>query len=215
MRGSVITKMLIDPNENMPNIKYGTFHCHNKLNDSQPLLAPAAATAAATAAIVITASVPLLLGMLNGLQTATAFSLKCKETARGQDGMQLRNDVDSFGRACIRACEAAKSCILPQLRHEGVEFTRHASQFIGCVNACVVEMRRCAALERTFPNGEPCITQQQIEHMEEMLETLENLITVHYSTSESSPAERVTPRRRRATNCRLACVCSKLKTSYA
>ncbi|EFO22788.1 hypothetical protein LOAG_05698 [Loa loa] len=133
----------------------------------------------------------------------------------GQDGFQLRNDVDLFGRACIRACEAAKSCILPQLRHESVEFTRHASQFIGCVNACVVEMRRCAALERTFPNGEPCITQQQIEHMEEMLETLENLITVHYSTSESSPAERVTPRRRRATNCRPACVCSKLKTSYA
>ncbi|VDN93565.1 unnamed protein product [Brugia pahangi] len=133
----------------------------------------------------------------------------------GQDGLQLRSDVDSFGRTCIRACEAAKSCILPQLRHESVEFTRHASQFIGCVNACVVEMRRCAALERTFPNGEPCITQQQIEHMEEMLETLENLITVHYSTSESSPAERVTPRRRRATNCRPACVCSKLKTSYA
>ncbi|KAM3721078.1 Regulator of G-protein signaling 9-binding protein [Dirofilaria immitis] len=133
----------------------------------------------------------------------------------GQDGLQLRNDIDSFGRACIKSCEAAKSCILPQLRHEGVEFTRHASQFIGCVNACVVEMRRCAALEHTFPNGEPCITQQQIEHMEEMLETLENLITVHYSTSESSPAERVTPRRRRATNCRPACVCSKLKTSYA
>ncbi|EJW75542.1 hypothetical protein WUBG_13554, partial [Wuchereria bancrofti] len=107
----------------------------------------------------------------------------------GQDGLQLRSDVDSFGRTCIRACEAAKSCILPQLRHESVEFTRHASQFIGCVNACVVEMRRCAALERTFPNGEPCITQKQIEHMEEMLETLENLITVHYSTSESSPAE--------------------------
>lgn len=132
-----------------------------------------------------------------------------------QDGPQLRKDVDSFGRACIKACETAKNCILPQLRHESVEFTRHASQFIGCVSACVVEMRRCAALEHTFPSGEPCITQEQIEHMEEMLETLENLITVHYSTSESSPAERVALRRRRATNCRPACVCSKLKTSYA
>lgn len=105
--------------------------------------------------------------------------------------------------------------VISPILSAGVEFTRHASQFIGCVNACVVEMRRCVALERTFPNGESCITQQQIEHMEEMLETLENLITVHYSTSEASPAERVTPRRRRATNCRPACVCSKLKTSYA
>ncbi|VDK57096.1 unnamed protein product [Gongylonema pulchrum] len=76
-------------------------------------------------------------------------------------------------------------------------------------------MRRCAALERTFPVGEASITQQQIELLEEMLEALENLITVHFSTSEASPAERVTPRRRRATNCRPACVCSKLKTSYA
>lgn len=96
-----------------------------------------------------------------------------------------------------------------------MEFTRHASHFIGCVNACVVEMRRCEALERTFPMGDPSVTPQQISHMEEMLETLENLITVHFSTSESSPAERVTPRRRRAANCRPTCVCSKLKTSYA
>lgn len=133
-----------------------------------------------------------------------------------QDGAQLRKDVDSYGRACVRSCEAAKSCILPQLRHEGVEFTRHASQFIGCVNACVIEMRRCEALEKTFPvGGEPCVSPQQISAMEEMLETLENLITVHFSTSESSPAERVTPRRRRAANCRPVCVCSKLKTSYA
>lgn len=36
----------------------------------------------------------------------------------GQDSSQLRNEIDSIGRACIRACEATKSCILPQLRHE-------------------------------------------------------------------------------------------------
>ncbi|MFH4974205.1 hypothetical protein AB6A40_000914 [Gnathostoma spinigerum] len=132
-----------------------------------------------------------------------------------QDGLQLRKDLDASGRACVRSCEAAKNCVLPQLKHEGVEFTRHASQFIGCVSACVVEMRRCEALERTFPLGERSISPQQIANMEEMLETLENLITVHFSTSESSPAERVTPRRRRAANCRPTCVCSKLKTSYA
>lgn len=33
----------------------------------------------------------------------------------------------------------------------GVEFTRHASQFIGCVNALLVEMKRCVELEKTFP----------------------------------------------------------------
>lgn len=58
----------------------------------------------------------------------------------------------------------------------GVEFTRHASQFIGCVSACVVEMKRCEALERTYPQGDP-IAAPHIAPMEEMLETLENLIT--------------------------------------
>uniref|UniRef100_A0A0K0DBV6 Uncharacterized protein n=1 Tax=Angiostrongylus cantonensis TaxID=6313 RepID=A0A0K0DBV6_ANGCA len=137
----------------------------------------------------------------------------------------------------------------------GVEFTRHASQFIGCVAAYVVEMKRCVALEKTFPAPtEPSITPQQVRgalicssclnfsryetqydvfisiirldfsafsesqniaNMESMLVTLENLITVHFSTSESSPTDKVTPRRRRATSCRPQCVCSKLKTSYA
>ncbi|VDL78008.1 unnamed protein product [Nippostrongylus brasiliensis] len=113
------------------------------------------------------------------------------------DGASLRREVETAGRACLKACEAAKNCVLPQLRHEGVEFTRHASQFIGCVAAYVVEMKRCIA------------------NMESMLVTLENLITVHFSTSESSPTDKVTPRRRRATSCRPQCVCSKLKTSYA
>ncbi|VDM61270.1 unnamed protein product [Angiostrongylus costaricensis] len=132
------------------------------------------------------------------------------------DGASLRREVETAGRACLKACEAAKNCVLPQLRHEGVEFTRHASQFIGCVAAYVVEMKRCVALEKTFPAPtEPSITPQQIANMESMLVTLENLITVHFSTSESSPTDKVTPRRRRATSCRPQCVCSKLKTSYA
>ncbi|KAH7727574.1 Protein RSBP-1 [Aphelenchoides avenae] len=92
------------------------------------------------------------------------------------DGAQLRKEVDNAAKACARSCEATKNCVLPQLKHEGVEFTRHASQFIGCVSACVVEMKRCDALERTFPQGDP-IAAPHIAPMEEMLETLENLIT--------------------------------------
>src|SRR4051812_17493123 len=63
------------------------------------------------------------------------------------DCLQLRREVEVSARACVRACETTKNCVLPQLKHEGVEFTRHASQFIGCVSACVVEMKRCEALE--------------------------------------------------------------------
>ncbi|PAV58079.1 hypothetical protein WR25_25254 [Diploscapter pachys] len=134
------------------------------------------------------------------------------------DGASLRREVETAGRACLKACEAARNCVLPQLRHEGVEFTRHASQFIGCATQYVVEMKRCVTLERTFPAPtEPSITPQQIANMENMLETLENLITVHFSTSEPSPAEKlkVTHRRRRGSSCRPQCMCSKLKTSYA
>lgn len=40
-----------------------------------------------------------------------------------QDGAQLRKDLDTYGRACVRSCEAAKSCVLPQLRHEGFVFS--------------------------------------------------------------------------------------------
>lgn len=98
----------------------------------------------------------------------------------------------------------------------GVEFTRHASQFIGCVSVLIQEMKRCEALEDTFPVGDASITGPHIENMESMLETLENLITVHYSTSEAAPADKVAPRRRRnGGGCRPQCVCSKIKTSYA
>jgi hypothetical protein len=135
------------------------------------------------------------------------------------DGPQLRKDIDNSARACIRSCEATKNCVLPQLKHEGVEFTRHASQFIGMVSACVVEMKRCSTLEDTFPLGDTnAITSPNINNMEAMLETLENLITVHYSTSENAVAEQVPPPRRRSgalSSCRPQCVCSKIKTSYA
>uniref|UniRef100_A0AC35U109 Mediator complex subunit 11 n=1 Tax=Rhabditophanes sp. KR3021 TaxID=114890 RepID=A0AC35U109_9BILA len=171
------------------------------------------------------------------------------------DNTDLRKEIDVCARAVLRSCEATKNCVLPQLRHEGelsVEFTKHASQFIGCVSACVIEMKRFEAMEATFrtvswtPNNTnnchptssttnqqstgpdtplpgpstssipiPAPSQHYISEMEEMLETLENLITVHFSTTESSPADKVTPRRRRGASCRPTCVCSKLKTSYA
>lgn len=59
-------------------------------------------------------------------------------------------------------------------------------------------------------------TSSYIPIIEEMLESLENLITVHYSTSESPLDAKVTPRRRRnIITCKPQCICSKLKTSYA
>ncbi|KAK0400077.1 hypothetical protein QR680_003342 [Steinernema hermaphroditum] len=77
------------------------------------------------------------------------------------DNSQLRKDLDASARACIRSCEACTACVLPQVRHEGVEFTRNASQYIGCVSAIVIEMKRCEALEATFPASdgiEPAIS---------------------------------------------------------
>ncbi|KAJ1350072.1 hypothetical protein KIN20_005782 [Parelaphostrongylus tenuis] len=109
------------------------------------------------------------------------------------DGASLRREVETAGRACLKACEAAKKLC----------FYRNYDM-------------KVLTLEKTFPAPtEPSITPQQIANMESMLVTLENLITVHFSTSESSPTDKVTPRRRRATSCRPQCVCSKLKTSYA
>uniref|UniRef100_A0AC34FG10 Uncharacterized protein n=1 Tax=Panagrolaimus sp. ES5 TaxID=591445 RepID=A0AC34FG10_9BILA len=72
--------------------------------------------------------------------------------------------------------------------------------------------------EYTFPLGDASITSPHIYNMETMLETLENLITVHFSTSENVVAEQVPPPRRRSgalSSCRPQCVCSKIKTSYA
>lgn len=44
------------------------------------------------------------------------------------------------------------------------EWSRVASLLIGVVSMYLVEMRRCCALERTFPvPTEPCITANQVE----------------------------------------------------
>jgi hypothetical protein len=115
----------------------------------------------------------------------------------------------------------------------GNTFSQCVIGFIGCVSALLLELKRCNALEHTFHIDEAPIMYAQylclkichlklfraeslIEPVEEMLENLENLITVHYATSESYPESKVTPRRRRTGSCRPQCVCSDLiKTSYA
>jgi len=133
------------------------------------------------------------------------------------DGLQLRKEIETCIKNCIISYENTKKSVLPHLKHEGVEFTKHASQFIGCVSACVTELKRCEALEKTFqqPDAPSPLASPHIASLEQILETLENLITVHYSTSEATPETKVTPRRSRGGRCRPTCMCSKLKTSYA
>lgn len=36
------------------------------------------------------------------------------------DTAQLRREIDANVQACVRSCEAAKNCVLPQLKHEGL-----------------------------------------------------------------------------------------------
>ncbi|KAI6241414.1 hypothetical protein M3Y99_00369400 [Aphelenchoides fujianensis] len=107
------------------------------------------------------------------------------------DGVQLRKDIENNIKTCMRSYEATKNQVLPHLKHE-------RRRFIGCVSACIVEMRRCASLERTFPiaDAPTPLASPHIASLEQLLESLENLITVHYSTSESAPETKVTPRRR-------------------
>ncbi|EFP12321.1 CRE-RSBP-1 protein [Caenorhabditis remanei] len=162
------------------------------------------------------------------------FRVATQGIGTAQDGASLRREVETAGRACQKAVEAANNVVLPQLRADGkypfnhfqnskisfseAEIARHGSLFIGCVGAYLIEMKRCVKLEKTFPAPtEPSVTRQQVERVELILDTLENLITVHYSTNEQPCLDKlqVTPRRRRATSCRPQCVCSKLKTSYA
>jgi len=149
------------------------------------------------------------------VQLAT-FKNTVQQIGTPSDNQQLRREVETSAKSCIRACEATRNCILPQLKHEGHEFTRCATQFIGCLGACVAELKRCEALENTFQSSDTApIASPYIQGLEEGLETLENLITVHFSTSESPPDMKVTPRRRRTGNCRPCggqCMCSKLRT---
>uniref|UniRef100_A0A0N5A8R1 BAR domain-containing protein n=1 Tax=Syphacia muris TaxID=451379 RepID=A0A0N5A8R1_9BILA len=161
-----------------------------------------------------------------GLSAVRKLALECSSqlcalhdeanvAGTSQDGLQMRRNLHLCSRTCVGACEAAKNAIVPHLRQEGGDFTRQASYFICCASEMVKEMRRCETLENSFPLGDRAINFEQIAQVEEMLETLENLITVHFNTLGSSPTQRVAPRPRRLANCRVSCACTKLKTSYA
>ncbi|ULU12239.1 hypothetical protein L3Y34_015515 [Caenorhabditis briggsae] len=137
------------------------------------------------------------------------FRVATQGIGTAQDGASLRREVETAGRACQKAVEAANNVVLPQLRADDAEIARHGSLFIGCVGAYLIEMKRCVKLEKTFPAPtEPSVTRQQVERVETILDTLENLITVHYSTNEQPCLDKlqVTPRRRRATSCRPQCL---------
>ncbi|KAI3413982.1 hypothetical protein GPALN_011452 [Globodera pallida] len=146
-----------------------------------------------------------------------AFRCQTQQIGTGADSAQLRRELDNNAKGCFRACETTKNSVLPQLKREGNAFSQCVIGFIGCVSAFLLEIKRCEALEKTFRMDEaPMIAEPLVGPVEEMLETLENLITVHYSTSESSPESKVTPRRRRTGGCRPHCACVDLvKTSYA
>uniref|UniRef100_A0A914V6P8 Uncharacterized protein n=1 Tax=Plectus sambesii TaxID=2011161 RepID=A0A914V6P8_9BILA len=176
----------------------------------------------------------------------------------GGDCVAVRRELEASRRQCLKACDNTKNSMLPQLRsetHEGVqssEFTKQASQFIGCLSAFVNEMRRYESLVHTFPtsatassadlgragpsaavDSDAAVTgasspqrhdseHQQLLHAlcrdceqaTEILEQLENLITVHFSTKDQ-PGDKVEPPRRRGKGCRFDCICSNFKTSYA
>jgi len=178
----------------------------------------------------------------------------------GGDCSAVRRELEASRRQCLKACDNTKNSMLPQLKsetHEGVqssEFTKQASQFIGCLSAFVNEMRRYESLVHTFPTlsttaspadystragpsaavdsdvaatGTSSPLRQDGEHQQvlhalcrdceqatEILEQLENLITVHFSTKDQ-PGDKVEPPRRRGKGCRLDCICSNFKTSYA
>jgi len=74
------------------------------------------------------------------------------------ESSHARQELFSSRQQCLRTCDTAKNCILPQLKsethdhHQSSEITKHAShQFIGCVNMFISEMRRCHSLFRSLP----------------------------------------------------------------
>uniref|UniRef100_A0A915J497 Uncharacterized protein n=1 Tax=Romanomermis culicivorax TaxID=13658 RepID=A0A915J497_ROMCU len=166
---------------------------------------------------------------------------------------QLSREELSCSRAqCLKTCDTAKNCILPQLKnetqnpHHGSEFTKQANQFIGCVNMFVNDMKRCKNLLRLFPapttdcvsipgdsgasssptqSGNRDSNEKEMENLERdlkeaenILEALENAVTVHFSTKDhTGNAEEVSPTQQssRRKGCQCGKICSYFKTSYA
>jgi len=76
------------------------------------------------------------------------------------ESSHARQELSLNRQQCLRTCDTAKNCILPQLKsethdhHQSSEITKHAShQFIGSVNMFISEMRRCHSLLRSLPTA--------------------------------------------------------------
>ncbi|KAL1242127.1 Regulator of G-protein signaling 9-binding protein [Trichinella spiralis] len=175
------------------------------------------------------------------------------------DSVHLREDLQHLKEQCLRTCDSAKNCILPQLKSEtrepchSSEFTKHANQFIGSVNLFIIEMRRCKSLcsrfvisldshaattapesstnaSSTIPadvsrcsndSYQNCSSvemekfSRDLAEAEAILETLENAITIHFSTSKTDPDKHVVNTKSRRRSWRIGKLFANFKTSYA
>uniref|UniRef100_A0A915NRD4 Uncharacterized protein n=1 Tax=Meloidogyne floridensis TaxID=298350 RepID=A0A915NRD4_9BILA len=147
----------------------------------------------------------------------SSLRVHVQQIGTSSDCLALRKETEEVARTCFQACESTRGTVLPQLKKEGNSFSQCVTCFIGCVSGLLLELKRCHAMESTFPiEDAPLIAETLIRPVEEMLENLENLITVHYSTSETSPDSKVTSQRRKTGKCRPQCICTDfVKTSYA
>uniref|UniRef100_A0A5S6QF54 Uncharacterized protein n=1 Tax=Trichuris muris TaxID=70415 RepID=A0A5S6QF54_TRIMR len=169
------------------------------------------------------------------------------------DTVHLREDLLHLKDQCLKTCDSAKNCILPQLKSEtrepchSSEFTRHANQFIGSVNLFIIEMRRyqslCNEFANCFDSRAPSVegynvtnTSRQfsssdspqncndterekfardLAEAEAILETLENAIAIHFSTSKTEPDKCPVVTKSKRCNWRLGKLFANFKTSYA
>jgi len=157
------------------------------------------------------------------------------------DRVSVREDLSSTRQQCLKCCDAAKNCVLPQLKSQNMDssdVTKQANQFISSVNSFIFEMKRCqrllkeftmpADLEETESSSAVDAAQEcaqdtkdemdnlsrDIKEAEAVLEALENAITVHFSSKDpvDSNALPIPKPRRRG---KLGNLCLSCKTTYA
>uniref|UniRef100_A0A1I8BC67 Adenylate cyclase-stimulating G alpha protein n=1 Tax=Meloidogyne hapla TaxID=6305 RepID=A0A1I8BC67_MELHA len=141
----------------------------------------------------------------------SSLRVHVQQIGTSSDGLALRKETEEVAKTCFQACESTRGTVLPQLKKEGNSFSQCVTCFIGCVSGLLLELKRCLAMEATFLIEDAplmFVAEPLIRPVEEMLENLENLITVHYSTSETSPDSKVTSQRRKTGKCRPQCMCT-------
>uniref|UniRef100_A0A915HF13 Syntaxin N-terminal domain-containing protein n=1 Tax=Romanomermis culicivorax TaxID=13658 RepID=A0A915HF13_ROMCU len=165
------------------------------------------------------------------------------------DSLENRHELTQIRSHCMKNCETLRNAILPQLKsetkdpHSNSDFSKQASQFIGCLNLFITEMRKCHELSTRFPidsvknqsssdDGYPSTScaynddSMEVEDIEAilkdkkeaetLLESVENAITVHFSTTEQLDLEKaVVTNKQRKKGCQFSKLCSNFKTSYA